>query len=183
MSRDLKPAVFLDRDGVLNETFVRDGTSYPPGKVADVRICPGVPNALRRLKTEGFLLIVVTNQPDVARGTQLAEEVHAINRRLAIDLPLDDYFVCMHDGSDHCDCRKPKPGMILSAAARHGIDLKRSYMVGDRSGDVLAGLAAGCRATFLVERPYSKAEECRPDYKVRDLAEAAEIILKAAVKA
>jgi D-glycero-D-manno-heptose 1,7-bisphosphate phosphatase len=171
-----KRAVFLDRDGVLNDTFVRDGTSYPPGKVDQVRILPGVPEAVLLLKQLGLMRIVVTNQPDVARGTQTAAEVYAINAVLGEKIALDEFRVCMHDTADNCPCRKPKPGMLLASAAEHDIDLNASFMVGDRSGDILAGAAAGCR-TFLVARPYSKAGDCRPDFTVQDLPEAARIIV------
>jgi D-glycero-D-manno-heptose 1,7-bisphosphate phosphatase len=172
-------AVFLDRDGVLNATFVRGGTPYPPGQLDQVRILPGVAEAIELIKSLGYLRIVVTNQPDVARGTQTAAEVEAINQFLAERLALDEFRVCMHDDADGCDCRKPKPGLLTAAAAAHDIDLAASFMIGDRAGDVLAGAAAGCR-TFLVERPYSRAETCRPDFVVRDLAEAAETIAKLA---
>jgi D-glycero-D-manno-heptose 1,7-bisphosphate phosphatase len=176
----MKRAVFLDRDGVLNETFVRDGTPYPPMSVAEVRIVPGVHNALKQLKQIGFVLVVVTNQPDIARGTQTAAEVDAINKHIASQLPIDEFRVCPHDNADHCDCRKPKPGMLLAAIKTHDIDPAASFMIGDRSGDILAGAAAGCR-TLLVERAYSKREQCRPDFVVSDLAEAADIIAKASI--
>jgi D-glycero-D-manno-heptose 1,7-bisphosphate phosphatase len=170
-----QPAVFLDRDGVLNASFVRDGTTYPPAGVREVQILPGVPQALAVLKKLGFLLVVVTNQPDIARGMQTAAEVEAINRHLSQSLPLDDIRVCPHDNADNCDCRKPKPGMLLAAAAEHGIDLHTSFMVGDRIGDVAAGAAAGCR-TFLVQGQYNGTGPQSPDFTVRDLAEAADVI-------
>lgn len=169
---DLRRAVFLDRDGVLNATTVRNGTPYPPQSVKDVQILPDVSEALTLLKKLGFLLIVVTNQPDIARGTQTAANVEAINHFLGERLPVDEFRVCMHDNADGCDCRKPKPGMLIAAAVAHGIDLRASFMVGDRGSDILAGAAAGCR-TLLVARPYSKSEKCNPDFVVEDLAGAA----------
>jgi D-glycero-D-manno-heptose 1,7-bisphosphate phosphatase len=177
MSPDaLRPAVFLDRDGVINRTTVRDGTPYPPQAVAEVEVLAGVPEALERLAALGLALIEVTNQPDVARGTQTRGAVDAINRFLRDKLPqLSDVYVCCHDTPDHCDCRKPKPGMLLKAAADHGLDLGRSFMVGDRSGDVLAGQAARCR-TILIDLPYSKGDRCSPDNRVADLLEAAKVI-------
>ena len=168
-------AVFLDRDGVLNAITVRDGTPYPPANRAEVKILPGVADAVNLFRDLGLMRIVVTNQPDIARGTQTAAEVEAINQVLAAALPLDEFRVCPHDTPDGCDCRKPKPGLLVAAAREHGIDLSASFMIGDRSGDVLAGAAAGCK-TFLIERSYSKAATCRPDFKVNDLAEAARII-------
>jgi D-glycero-D-manno-heptose 1,7-bisphosphate phosphatase len=169
-------AVFLDRDGVLNRCYERGGVTYPPGSVDELEIFPGVVDAARKLDAAGFALVVVTNQPDVARGAQTREAVEAINDRLRAEMPLLDVRVCYHDNGDGCDCRKPKPGMLLEAAARWGIDLGRSFFVGDRWSDVAAGQAAGCR-TVLVVTPHSGMEKCRPDRCVQDLAEAAEWIL------
>jgi len=168
-------AVFLDRDGVLNATTVRENVSYPPASAAEVQILPGVSAALGRLKNLGFLLIVVTNQPDIARGTQTASEVDAINRILRDSLPLDSIRICPHDNADNCSCRKPKPGMILDAAGEFGVDLAACFVVGDRWSDIVAGAAAGCK-TVLIQQTYSDAGKCRPDFLARDLAEAADII-------
>ena len=171
-----RPAVFLDRDGVINQTTVVDGVPHPPASVADCVILPGVPEAMRLLAAEGLPLVVVTNQPDVARGTQQRAEVERINAYLRERLPIDAVYVCYHDSADACSCRKPKPGMLVSAAEDLHLDLARSYMVGDRSGDVLAGLAAGCR-TYLVDLPYSKGDRCCPDARVADLTEATRLIV------
>ena len=173
----LRPAVFLDRDGVLNRTTVRGGTPYPPGSVAEVEILPGVPEALARLRARGLPLIVVTNQPDVARGTQSQAVVEEINQVISRRLGVTAVYACYHDNADHCDCRKPKPGMLMRAAREHGLDLPGSFMVGDRWGDVAAGSAAGCE-TLLVNMPYSECHRCSPDHTVADLAEAAEVILR-----
>jgi len=137
--KDLRPAVFLDRDGVLNRTAVRGGTPHPPATLAEVEVLPGVEAALRRLRERGLPLIVVTNQPDVARGTQQRSVVEEINQSLARRLGLTAVYTCYHDNADDCACRKPRPGMLARAAEEHGIDLARSYMVGDRWGDVAAG--------------------------------------------
>jgi transaldolase len=173
----LRPAVFLDRDGVLNRTAVRGDTPHPPGTLAEVEILPGVPEALELLRRRGLPLIVVTNQPDVARGSQTREAVESINQFLAQQLRLDAVYTCYHDNADACACRKPKPGMLMRAAEEHGIDLSRSFMVGDRWGDVAAGAAAGCE-TVLVNMPYSQCHRCSPDHKVADLREAADVILR-----
>ena len=172
-----RPAVFLDRDGVLNRTFVRDGTSYPPMTLDEVEILSGVAEALKRLSQHDLPLIVVTNQPDVARRTQTREMVEKINQRLAEALPmLTAFYVCYHDNKDGCQCRKPGPGMLLQAAAEHAIDLSNSFMVGDRWSDVAAGATAGCK-TFLLDVPYNQAQRCTPDYVVADLSQAANRIL------
>jgi D-glycero-D-manno-heptose 1,7-bisphosphate phosphatase len=169
-------AVFLDRDGVLNAAVVRDGVPRPPGDVDEVEVLPGVEGACNRLRNAGFELVVVTNQPDVARGTQTMEAVRRINDALLMTLPLDEVIVCPHDDADGCACRKPKPGMLVDAAQRRGIDLSASFMVGDRWRDVEAGVRAGCRTVF-VDRGY---DECpvQPDATVSDLGEAAVWILE-----
>ncbi|HEX7702453.1 MAG TPA: HAD family hydrolase, partial [Kofleriaceae bacterium] len=145
----MKRAVFLDRDGVINASVVRDGKPYPPAHVDEMELLPGVPEALAALRAAGFQLIVVTNQPDVARGTQTRAAVDAIHDRMRRDLPLDAIYACFHDDADDCACRKPKPGLLVNAAADLGIDLPSSFMVGDRWRDTDAGLAAGCRAIFI----------------------------------
>jgi D-glycero-D-manno-heptose 1,7-bisphosphate phosphatase len=174
-------AVFLDRDGVLNRGLLRDGRLMPPRAVDELQVLPGVSDALRLLADAGFLRIVVTNQPDVARGTQTREAVDAINDALARQLPLDEILTCFHDNADACDCRKPKPGLLLRAAAAHDVELARSFMVGDRAVDIEAGRAAGC-TTFLVDtEPPSACADARPDHRARNLLEAAERIVSLAL--
>ena len=174
--KSLRPAVFLDRDGVLNRTTVRGCTPFPPNNLSEVEILPGVEDALRRLRDRGLPLVVVTNQPDVARGTQKQSVVEEINRSLARRLGITAVYTCYHHNPHGCACRKPKAGMLTRAAEELGIDLRHSYMVGDRWGDVAAGAAAGCR-TFLIDMPYSQCHRCAPDYKVANLAEAVDVIL------
>lgn len=173
-------AVFLDRDGVLNEAMVRDGQPFAPSRLEDFKVYPDAAGALARLKDAGFLLIVVTNQPDVARGDVKQAAIEAIHAHLRVELPmLDDVFVCWHDGPDHCACRKPKPGMLLDAAARYGIDLAGSFLVGDRWRDVDAGANAGVR-TVLVERHWRERNPDHvPDFRVAGITEACECILTA----
>lgn len=170
-------AVFLDRDGVLNHTTERDGVPHPPASPDELQILPGVPEALNLLAAQGLLRIVVTNQPDVARGTQTRQMVQAIHDRLRSLLPLDAIYTCFHDDADRCACRKPKPGLFLSAAKDYNLDLSRSFLVGDRWSDVAAGQAAGC-VTFLLCRSYSHGERCSPQFKVDSLLEAAGMIAK-----
>jgi len=170
-------AVFLDRDGVLINTFVRDGIPRPAADLSQFQILPGVEEALLALREHRFSLLVVTNQPDVARGTQSKQTVEQINNHLLNHLPLDGIYTCYHDTPDQCDCRKPRPGMLLRAAAEHGVKLSDSFMVGDRGSDIAAGLAAGCR-TILIERPYSRCDPIKPHFKAADLREAAELVLR-----
>jgi D-glycero-D-manno-heptose 1,7-bisphosphate phosphatase len=173
----MRRAVFLDRDGVLNRTVVRDGVPYPPASAAELELLDGVPAALRLLAQHGWALIVVTNQPDVARGTQTRAAVEAINQLLIAQLPLDAIYTCYHDNADGCDCRKPQPGLLRQAADAYRIDLGQSFMIGDRWSDVVAGRAAGCR-TFLLDQPYSQSQRCAPDYTAASLLEAARVIMQ-----
>ncbi len=172
-------AVFLDRDGVLNRAIPSNGRVRPPASPQELEILPGVHEALRALKSHGYLLIVVTNQPDVARGNQTREMVEALNASLKACLPLDEIRVCYHDDADHCDCRKPRPGLLLQAAQEHAIDLATSYVVGDRWRDIEAGHRAGCK-TILVDYHYAEEMPRPPDHTVRSLSEAARWILSQA---
>jgi D-glycero-D-manno-heptose 1,7-bisphosphate phosphatase len=172
-------AVFLDRDGVLNAAVVRDGKPYPPASAADWALLPGVAAALDRLHAAGFALVVVTNQPDVARGSQTRAAVDALHQRMIVELPvLDGVVACFHDDSDGCACRKPRPGMLHDAAAAMDLELARSFMVGDRWRDIAAGAAAGCRTVFI-DRGYAEARPESPDAVVADLPAAAAWILAA----
>lgn len=177
VDRAVKRAVFLDRDGVINASVVRGGKPYPPDRASEVEILPGVGDALAALRRAGYLLVVVTNQPDVARGTQTREAVDAIHARLVAELPLDAVYVCPHDDPDNCACRKPKPGLLVDAATALGIDRGTSFMVGDRWRDIEAGRAAGCR-TIFVDRDYSERRPTEFDVSVGGLPEAATWILE-----
>lgn len=174
-------AVFLDRDGVLNAAPVVDGTPRPPATAADVEVLPGVAEACARLVDAGWLLVVVTNQPDVARGTTTTAEVDAINAAVTDGLPIAEVVVCAHDDVDDCACRKPRPGMLVAAAERHGIDLGRSAVVGDRWRDVEAGRAAGV-TTYFVDRGYAERRPEAPDAVVAGLPEAVDLILAGAAQ-
>lgn len=169
-------AVFLDRDGVLNRAVVRDGKPYPPANAAELEILPGVQEALAKLQAAGFRLIVVTNQPDVARGKQTQSMVETINSALQAKLPIDEFRVCYHDDTDGCTCRKPAPGMLLYAAKDADIDLAASFMVGDRWRDIEAGNRAGVK-TVLVDYGYNEHLKSQPDMKVRSFPEAVDWIL------
>jgi D-glycero-D-manno-heptose 1,7-bisphosphate phosphatase len=169
-------AIFLDRDGVLNRPVIREGKSYPPARVEDVEVYAGLRDQLQRLKDCGFVLIVVTNQPDVARGTTPRETVEGINSVISREIPaIDRFMVCFHDNGDGCDCRKPQPGMLLASAAEFDVDLARSYMVGDRRSDVEAGIAAGSR-TIFIDRAYREPPPTDYDHRVSSTLEALTII-------
>ena len=176
-----QPAVFLDRDGVINRVVVRNGMPHPPSHVEEFAFYEDVPDGCTRLKAANFLLVVITNQPDVGRGTQSREAVEAMNLKMQSALPLlDRVEVCYHAGERHaepCECRKPRPGMILSAAAALNIDLKRSYVIGDRWRDVDCARAAGCRSIFI-QRGYNESLREAPDFTVTNFEEAATAILR-----
>lgn len=147
-----RPAVFLDRDGVLNEAFVRDGVPTPPRSLEEFRVLPGVAEACADLRRAGFVLVVVTNQPDIARGTQTRAVVDRMHQRLRGLVPVDEVCVCPHDDRDVCACRKPHPGMLLAAAERLNLDLARSAGVGDRWRDIEAARRAGVKAIYVQAR-------------------------------
>jgi D-glycero-D-manno-heptose 1,7-bisphosphate phosphatase len=171
-------AVFLDRDGVINRPIIRDGKPYPPRSLDEFELLPGVPEACRLLKELGYLLVVATNQPDVGRGTLTREAVDRIHVSMVEELPIDRVMTCFHAGEaygDSCDCRKPRPGMLLSAAAELGIALPRSFMIGDRWRDIDCGMLSGCKTIFL-DWGYQEPLKEQPDYRVRNLLEAAKLI-------
>lgn len=179
MSKPPRRAAFLDRDGVLNVAVLREGKPYPPTDASELEIVPGALECLQALRAAGYLLIVVSNQPDVARGTQTREAVEAIHSRLRAVLPLDAIYVCYHDADAGCECRKPKPGMLLAAAKDFGIDLAQSFMIGDRWRDIDAGAMAGCRTVFL-DFGYAEAGPANPpSISVGRLQEGIEWVLNA----
>lgn len=170
----LPRAVFLDRDGVINRAVIRNGRPHPPASVEQLEVLPGVPEALARLKAAGYALVVVTNQPDIARGVVTATSVDAIHQRLRAMLPLDDIRVCPHDDGDRCECRKPKPGLLLQPLH---YDMPASAIVGDRWRDLEAGRAAGCGVTILVDYGYDEELRAEPTVRVASLAEAVDWLL------
>ncbi|MDX6204497.1 MAG: D-glycero-D-manno-heptose 1,7-bisphosphate phosphatase [Frankiales bacterium] len=171
-----RPAVFLDRDGVLNEAFVEGGKPAPPRDPAQFRILPGVIEACSAFAAQGLALVVVTNQPDVARGTLRRTELEAMHAILRESLPLDEILVCDHDDADGCPCRKPRPGMILDAAQRLRLDLNRSVAVGDRWRDIDAARRAGVHAVHI-EWDHGETLHTPPDATFSSLFQASEHIL------
>ena len=168
---------FLDRDGVINKSYVREGKPYPPKTFEEFEIYPEVSEALELLHNAGYLLIIVTNQPDVNRKIIEKTQLELIHRHLLERFPIKDIEVCLDEEGPHNPHYKPKPGMILDAAKKHSIDLAKSFMIGDRWRDVGAGLAAGCR-TIFIDRQYSESLRFIPHYTCFNLLEAAQIVLK-----
>jgi D-glycero-D-manno-heptose 1,7-bisphosphate phosphatase len=175
-----KPAVFLDRDGVLVRGEIRDGKLYAPRRLEDFRLLPGAADGVRALHDHGFLTIVVTNQPDIGNGLVAAEVVEAMHAIMRRKLPLDSIEVCPHRQTDGCACRKPKAGLLLAAAERFSVDLSASFMVGDRSSDIVAGRSVGCY-TLFIDRGYDRCTDVRPDAVVGSVRQAVQHILRRTV--
>lgn len=171
-----RPAFFLDRDGVINRSRMRDGVPRPPASVQELEILPGVAQALCALKARGYALVVVTNQPDVARGRATRRSVEEIHEQISRELCLDAILTCFHDDADDCDCRKPRPGLLLRAARELDLDITSSYMAGDRWRDVAAGARAGCK-TFYIDAGSAERVADSYAYRVQSLHEAAQIVL------
>ena len=175
-----RPAIFLDRDGTLNRQLIREGTPYPPQTLAEFELFPGVPEACAQLDAVGFVLVVATNQPDVGRGTQSQAVVEAMHARLRSLVPdISRVEVCYAAGraGDPSDPRrKPEPGMLLDAARDLGLDLTRSWMIGDRWRDIDCGRRAGVRTVFI-DFGYVEKLHAAPDFTVSSFTEAARIIL------
>lgn len=166
-------AIFLDRDGVINEIKVRNNSLFSPNSFEDFKLEQNVKTPLEVFKKLGFLNIIVTNQPGIARGYLKREELEKMHKFIQEQLPIDEIFFCPHDDSDNCSCRKPEPGLILSAKKLKDIDLGRSFCIGDAQRDIDAGREAGCK-TVLLERSYNR--DCKADYKVKNLNEVVELL-------
>ena len=172
----MEKAIFLDRDGVINKVILKNGLPLPPF-FDQLEILPYVKESILRLKKLNFLCLVVTNQPDVSRGKIEKGAVVKINNYLKDKIKLDDIFTCYHDDQDNCKCRKPKPGLLLAACKKWNIDLKRSYMIGDRWKDIEAGRCVGCK-TIFIDCNYKETKPRNPDFISDSLLNSAHIIEK-----
>lgn len=173
----MKRAIFLDRDGVINQTIVKSGKPYPPKCLDDLQIIHGVMESLQKLNELGFYLYVITNQPDVARGKLLRAEVEKINTYIMKILPISDVHVCYHDDIDNCSCRKPKPGLLYKVRDRYNVNLEGSYMIGDRWKDIKAGQNAGCKTIFIDYNYRERKPEPPANFSCSNLIEASDWIL------
>jgi D-glycero-D-manno-heptose 1,7-bisphosphate phosphatase len=169
-------AVFLDRDGVINRAVVKNGRPYPPSSLATLEILPGVKDSLDDLHKAGYLLFVITNQPDVARGTTSRSVVDEIHEFILANFPILQIKSCFHDDADRCNCRKPKTGSIISLAIEYNLNLSDCYMIGDRWRDVDAGMSAGCK-TIYIDYQYDEKQPTDTNFTVKSLFEASKIIL------
>jgi len=173
MNKNMNKALFLDRDGIINYSILCHGISQPPKDISEVKIIPGIEIVLIYAIQQGFFPIVVTNQPDIARGNQKREIVEEINSYIKSRLPILEFFVCYHDNQDECSCRKPKPGLLLSASYKYNIQLSASYMIGDRRTDMLAGRSVGCETIYVND------EDIKSDiatFSVREIYDVIDII-------
>ena len=173
----MKKAVFLDRDGVINKAIIKNGKPLSPNSLNELEILPGVRQSITKLKKLNFVCLVVTNQPNVARKKIDKNSVIQMNNFLKNEIALDDIFVCYHDDSDNCNCRKPKPGLLLQAGKKWDVDLKKSFMIGDRWRDIQAGEKVGCKTIFL-DYKYNEKKPKKPDFVSDSLLNAAYIIEK-----
>ena len=145
----MKAAVFLDRDGVLLRPKIINEKAYAIRKIKDFKLLPGVTKSIKKIRRYGFLVFVVTNQPDIRNNLVTENLVNRIHKKIKTKLKIDDFAICPHRQNEGCYCRKPNPGMILNLAKKYRINLKKSFMIGDRESDIKAGERANCRTIFI----------------------------------
>lgn len=171
----MQSAVFLDRDGVITIPEMRNGRSYAPRSLDQLAFYPEAKASLARLKQAGYLLLVVTNQPDVGNNVVDLSVLEAMHEKTFSELPIDDLMACYHRQDEGCHCRKPLAGMLKILAHRWQLDLEKSYMIGDRWSDITAGKVAGCK-TIFIDHQYQEALQDKPDFFVKSLSAAAKIV-------
>lgn len=157
-----KKALFIDRDGVINKSIIRNGKPYAPINFLEFEMLDGVEEAFYLLKKSEYMSIIVTNQPDIASGKQTLLSLNKLHNYLQEKYSIDLIRVCPHKEEDGCDCRKPKPGMIISASKKLNININFSYMIGDRWTDILCGQRAGCKENFYIDNNYSEKKPDKP---------------------
>ena len=170
-------AVFIDRDGVINQSNVVNGKPFAPTHLDDYLILPGVREALQKIKAAGYITVLVTNQPDLSTGKQTLNSLNEIHSYLQSQCDIDLIKVCGHTNEDKCICRKPKPGLLIDASIQLDIDLTQSYMIGDRWSDIEAGQKAGCMNSFYIDYEYNEKKPSGIFTVVKSLQDCAEIIL------
>ena len=173
----MRKAIFLDRDGVINKVIIKRGLPFSPLSFDLLEILPSIKESILRLKKLNFVCLVVTNQPDVSRKKIEKKTVIKMNNYLKDEIKLDDIFVCYHDDHDYCKCRKPKPGLLLEASKKWDIDLKKSYMIGDRWKDIEAGRCVGCK-TIFIDYNYKEAKPKNTNFTTDSLLNSVHIIEK-----
>jgi len=166
----MKPGAFLDRDGVINASVIKEGLPFPPKSLSEVKILPGVKESIELLKSNGYVPIVVTNQPDIARGSTSPAKITEINDYISKSTGISHFYICPHDDTDDCSCRKPKPGLIWNAVEELKIDISKSFLVGDRWRDIEAGNIVGMD-TYFVDYSYDEKQPNFPYKRVSSLQE------------
>ena len=172
----LTRAVFLDRDGVINQALIRDGRPFSPTNMDEFSWVDGIKEAARELKRAGYMLFCATNQPDVGRGLHKRQVVESFHSTILTGLPLEKIYVCYHDDRDGCSYRKPRPGMLLEASREYGLNLAESWLVGDRWKDIGAGYVDGCRTVFL-NYDYDECLNSPPDHAIRCIEQLSPLII------
>ena len=172
-----RKAIFLDRDGTLNKAYIENGLPISPSSLNKFKIIKGVKKSINRLKKLNFLCILITNQPDVFRGKISKKTVVKMNSYIKKKIKLEDMFVCYHDNEHNCSCRKPKPGLLVKASKKWKIDLKKSFMIGDRWKDILAGKKVGCK-TIFINNNYKNDKKVKADFTFKSLLKAVNKIEK-----
>lgn len=178
----MRRALFLDRDGILDELvfYESSGEWEAPRVTGDLRMIEGVTAALQRFVDAGWLLFIITNQPNVAKGKATREDVEAVNEAVlrALQVPVARSYICFHQQSDGCICRKPSPHFLQEAAREFEVDLGASWMAGDQDSDLLCGRNAGCRVALIEHHGSAhKRGQVEPDLRVRDLGELANALI------
>ena len=173
----MNKAVFLDRDGVINQALVLDGKPYSPKTIKEFKLLDGVIESINLLRNFGFEIVVVTNQPEVSRGNIDLIFVEEIHNQIQKFTQINNYYICPHDDEDQCECRKPKSGLLVKAAKELNLDLTKCFLVGDRWKDIQAGQEVGCQC-FFINYKYAESLPSQPFSEVQSLFEATKIILK-----
>jgi len=174
-------AIFLDRDGVLVKSFTRKGKAYAPTKLKDFKIYKDSTRCVKKLNSLGFKIFVITNQPDVGKKLISKSTLNKMHNKLKKKIEIDKIYTCIHTQDQKCTCRKPKPGMILKAAKVYKINLKKSYMIGDRSSDIICGNKAGCK-TIFINRNYKEKKPLTQIASVKSFKEATNCIVRSLKK-
>jgi D-glycero-D-manno-heptose 1,7-bisphosphate phosphatase len=171
----MERAVFFDRDGVINKVIYRNGCPCPPRSLEEFVLNDGMYQTARKLKDHGYRIIVISNQPDLARGEITTCILDQMTKRMREAIPIDDVYICPHDDHHECLCRKPKPGMLIQASKKWNINLSVSFLIGDTWKDMAAGKAAGCK-TILLDARYNQGVQC--DFRVESISKAVDIVVK-----
>src|SRR2546425_1474666 len=171
----MKRAVFIERDGILNEVGVGPKNPIVPLTLEEFRIKKEAEPSLKKLKKAGFVLIVTSNQPGLSRGYQSRRELDRMHDLVKRCFPIDDLMICPHDESDHCPCRKPRPGLLIEAAFKWHLNLDHSFVISDKWQDAEAARTAGC-TSLLLKSPY--VGQVHHDFVLSDLETIVEKILR-----